>query len=114
MTMKAAGLLAGWKRRDAEHCLVVTMQIIEGGQSHDQREFGRLSLGISDDQLCSLARDLSRAASERGLVVWPTGKAAGAPSAVDRMLNRFMAPFSGKRPIKSRPTTVLLLQDLSA
>lgn len=60
-------ILIGWKREQSEHGCVLTFQLAESAA--DVRG-GRLldsSVVMNDRQLRSLARDLARAADDRGL-----------------------------------------------
>jgi hypothetical protein len=86
MVTHYAGLRAGWRHRDAEHCLVLSLQAMNGHVKGEEG-YDKLSLAIGDEQLCSLARDLSRAAKSRGLEVWPT-KPGVIRSGVDRLVSR--------------------------
>ncbi len=110
MATKAVGLLAGWRQREAEHCLVLTLQILESEQAAEDKEFGKAMLAVSDGQLCSLIRDLSRTAVSRNLEIWPRGARGRPPGGVDRLLSRLL----GRR--KPRPAShdaaVLLLPHL--
>lgn len=83
-----SGLLAGWKRRDTEHSVVLILQVIEGAINGDDPEIGKVALAISEQQLCSLARDLSRAAGERRLNVWSSGRYFGLDRLIDRIMRR--------------------------
>ena len=112
MTTKAVGLLAGWKRRETEHCVVLTLQLIESELAPGKPELGRVMLAVSDGQLCSLARDLTRAAEKRGLEVQPKGPFHNALSGADRLLGRLMKSAAPRHRPKRLETR--LLPDFSA
>lgn len=60
-------ILIGWRRKQSEHGCVLTLQL--AGSAADVRS-GALqepSVVMNDRQLRSLARDLSRAADEKGI-----------------------------------------------
>ena len=96
MASTIMGLLAGWKRRDASHGVVVTLQFVDGTQSTDVPAFSKIVLAIGDEQLCSLTRDLARAARERDLKVWAK-KRPSILLGVDRLLERLLRP---QRPLR--------------
>lgn len=91
-----AGLLFGWKRRNTGHCLVLTMKVLDD-DALCAGDAKRVHLAISDEKLCSLARDLHRAAQERGLIVWPRNAFIGRPvSLLERLLESFARRFPAK------------------
>lgn len=61
------GALAGWKHNSAEHGIFISLQIAGSVEDHKQRNYARVDIGLNDRQLRSLARDLERIASQRGL-----------------------------------------------
>lgn len=107
MATKAVGLLAGWKQREAEHCLVLTLQILESEQAADDRELGKAMLAVSDRQLCSLIRDLSRTATARNLDIWPRGARGKPPNGVDRLFDRLLRRRR-TRSVGDQPATLLI------
>jgi hypothetical protein len=108
MATLAMGLLAGWKRKSAEHYIVLSIQVLESGGGLNQPEVGKVVIAISDQQLCSLSRDLVRAAKERGLEVWPNRREDDPKAgAIDKILGRIFS--SRRRPSKRRPGRPLLL-----
>jgi hypothetical protein len=66
----ARGALAGWKREDSDQSCLLTLQVARSSEAFRQRDFEIVELAMNDRQLRSLARDLSRAAGERGLALW--------------------------------------------
>jgi hypothetical protein len=72
MTIRAMGLLTGWKRSGSSTHIVLTLKIAENVDELENDRPGRVHVAVDDRQLCGLARDLARAARERGLDVWPT------------------------------------------
>lgn len=75
----AAKVLFGWKRDETRHGIVLTVQLATSRSDFTERAFEKVSIVMNDRQLRSLARDLARAAHERGLDVfarrwwWPIG-----------------------------------------
>ena len=65
------GAVAGWRRRSTDNGIVLTVQTATSPDQFDRREFDEVSLVLNERQLRSLARDLGRAATERGLELWP-------------------------------------------
>ena len=61
------GALLGWKRTRSLHGIVLTMQIAEVGAPIPDGNLDKVSVSMNDRQLRSLARDLERAAFERGI-----------------------------------------------
>lgn len=72
------------------HCLVVTLQTVDEQTDPQNPVFNNVSLGISDEMLCSLARDLTRAASARGYDIWSREPLRRPPGPVDRLLKRML------------------------
>ncbi len=64
MAVKA---LAGWKRDDTQHGIVLTVQLAETARDFDRGQFEEVAIVLNRRQLRSLARDLTRAASARGM-----------------------------------------------
>lgn len=91
MSTLCSGLLAGWKRQQLTHCLVVTLQTVDDQTDPQNPVFNKVALGISDEMLCSLARDLTRAASARGFDIWGPEPLRRPMGVVDRMLRRMLA-----------------------
>lgn len=67
MSERSAQAVAGWRRFDGEHGIVLRMQLVGSVDGYRRREFDRVDLVLNDRQLRSLARDLVRAAEARGL-----------------------------------------------
>jgi hypothetical protein len=84
------GILFGWKRRDATGCVVLTLKVLDENALNGE-DAKRIHLAISDEKLCALARDFSRFATERGLVVSPKQFSNHKPHS---MLERMLAHFS--------------------
>jgi len=102
------GLLAGWKRKSAEHYIVLSIQVLESGGGLNQPDLGKVVVAISDQQLCSLSRDLVRAAKERGLEIWPKNRGEDPQAgAIDKILGRIFS--SRRRPSSRRSQRPLLL-----
>lgn len=100
MATLAMGLLAGWKRKSAEHYIVLSIQVLESSGGLNNPEVGKVVVALSDQQLCSLSRDLVRAARERGLEVWPKRHGEDPKAgAIDKILGRI---FSSRRRPSSR------------
>lgn len=70
MELAATGALAGWKRSPAANGILLTVQIAQTTESFQNREFATVHMALNDRQLRSLARDLARAAEERGIDLW--------------------------------------------
>ena len=66
MSTIATGALAGWKRCEGMSGIVLTMQIVESVEAYQEQRVAKVQVALNDRQLRSLARDLTRAASERG------------------------------------------------
>jgi hypothetical protein len=69
--MVAAGALAGWRRQSTEHGCVLELQLASNVADFAERNLSRVAIALNERQLRSLARDLSRAAEERGIELWP-------------------------------------------
>ena len=107
MSTLCAGLLAGWKRQQLTHCLVVTLQTVDEETDPHNPVFNKVALGISDEMLCSLARDLTRAASARGYDIWSREPMRRPPGLVDRLLKRMLSGrnhFNAPVALLPRPT----------
>ena len=61
------GALVGWRRQGTETGCLVTLQVASSADDFVSQSFDRVELALNDRQLRSLARDLARAAEERGL-----------------------------------------------
>jgi hypothetical protein len=109
MSTLCSGLLAGWKRQQLTHCLVVTLQTVDEQTDPQNPVFNKVALGISDEMLCSLARDLTRAASARGYDIWCREPLRRPPGLVDRLLKRMMsARFQNSTPVYPNAPVALL------
>lgn len=67
MAQRVVGALGGWKRRPAAHGVLLTLQVAPSAEAFRTSAFDLVELALNDRQLRSLARDLTRAAGERGL-----------------------------------------------
>lgn len=67
MSTIATGALAGWRRTDGLNGIVLTMQIVDSIEAYQDHRVAKVQVALNDRQLRSLARDLMRAASERGI-----------------------------------------------
>lgn len=67
---RMVGALVGWRRSESEHGIVLLMQLAATGDDARNLDFDRVTLALNDRQLRSLARDLQRAADQRGLDLW--------------------------------------------
>jgi hypothetical protein len=63
-------ILTGWRREGRGAEVVITFQIAETSENITSGDFKTVAINMSDRQLCSLVRDLRRAAAERGLDPW--------------------------------------------
>jgi hypothetical protein len=61
------GVLIGWKRQPTLHGIVLTMQVAESAEQFTERSWSQINIALNERQLRSLARDLERAATERGI-----------------------------------------------
>ena len=59
--------LVGWKREETQHGILMTLQLIRDAEGYRDRRFDRVLIVLSDRQLRSLARDLTRASAARGM-----------------------------------------------
>ena len=59
--------VAGWRRFDGEHGIVLRIQVFANARAFAEERLERVDLVLNDRQLRSLARDLARAAEQRGL-----------------------------------------------
>lgn len=67
----------GWKRSVSEHGVVLSLQLALSEADARNKQYDSISLAMNDRQLRSLARDLQRAAEERGIDLWAEPKPAG-------------------------------------
>ena len=81
-----AGALAGWQRDMTHFGCVLTLQVAQSQSEFDEGEFQRVIVALNDRQLRSLARDLERAATTRGLKLW------GKPRGLRRLFQRRRLP----------------------
>lgn len=119
LKISAMGVLSGWRREHTENCLLLTAKVIDLPEASrgENEPTSKVVLAISESDVASLAREFSRAAVERGVVVWPNGvpdNLGPKRSVVDRMFDRItgreapMYRFNG-----SRQGPAALLPDLS-
>lgn len=66
-----SGALIGWKRRNARHGVVLTLQVVENAPQFRDHQYHRVVMALNDRQLRSMARDLARAAEARGIDLRP-------------------------------------------
>jgi hypothetical protein len=71
MTAVATGALVGWERNPAAYGIILRMQILTTRDDEGFSNFVEVQVALNDRQLRSLARDLRRAADERGLQLRP-------------------------------------------
>lgn len=71
MSDLSVGALIGWKRAWSQNGIVLTFQVAESTKAFQERDLRKVALAMNDRQLRSLARDLTRAAEERGIEIWP-------------------------------------------
>jgi len=64
---RLTGALVGWKRTPSKYGIVLTLQVVDGVEQYKRAEYDKVEVALNDRQLRSLARDLSRAAGERGI-----------------------------------------------
>lgn len=91
MPVLMMGLLAGWKRRDTSHGLVLTLEVIDAAEATNPTDFAKVVVALGDEQLCALTRDLARAAKTRNLPIWKSRRSSIARG-VDRLLDRILKP----------------------
>jgi len=60
-------VLVGWKRTETEHGCVLTLQLARTGSDFAEQKHLRTTFVMNERQLRSFARDLTRAANERGI-----------------------------------------------
>ncbi len=68
------GALLGWRRTPSPHGMVLTMQVLRPEAFAQGQRYDSISVALNDRQICSLVRDLNRAAGERGLQVGSKAK----------------------------------------
>lgn len=59
--------LIGWKRQRTLNGIVLTMQLVRTVEDVRTGQIAEMNIALNDRQLRSLARDLTRAAGERGI-----------------------------------------------
>lgn len=62
-----AKVLSGWKRTRTAHGIVLTLQLIDSPADFAAQRFEKVNVAMNDRQLRSFARDITRAAQDRGL-----------------------------------------------
>ncbi|SEN65280.1 hypothetical protein SAMN05192583_3262 [Sphingomonas gellani] len=62
--------VVGWKQEETRHGVVLTLQLIGDREAYREHRFDHLPIVLGDRQLRSLARDLARATTERGMEVF--------------------------------------------
>ncbi|WP_076072061.1 hypothetical protein [Sphingomonas montana] len=70
-TLAARGALVGWKRERSQHGILLTIQVADGVEHATGQHWQIVQLALNERQLRSFARDLARAAEERGLELFP-------------------------------------------
>lgn len=70
MSREMLGALAGWKRCASKDGIILTLQVAGDTEHYNRGIFMRVHLAVNDRQLRSLTRDLTRAATERGVDLW--------------------------------------------
>lgn len=70
MSREMLGALAGWKRCASNQGIILTLQVARDTDHYKNGVFTRVHLALNDRQLRSLTRDLTRAATERGVDLW--------------------------------------------
>ena len=68
------GALLGWRRTPSPHGMVLTMQVLRPEAFAQKQGYDSISVALNDRQICSLVRDLNRAAGERGLQIGSKAK----------------------------------------
>ena len=71
MLIVATGALVGWEREPTAHGIVISLEIMTARSAEDSSGVVVAQVALNDRQLRSLARDLRRAADERGLELRP-------------------------------------------
>lgn len=64
------GALIGWKRAESASGIVLTLQLARTSDNVKEGNLTQVHLALNDRQLRSMARDLTRAAAERGVELW--------------------------------------------
>jgi len=94
-------LLGGWKRSNGGHGVVIKLQLADNATALAHRLYETVYVELNDDQLCSLARELKRAARERGFDPWaherPVRRDRGSRAARLAWLNRILGKPSPLR-----------------
>lgn len=67
MSPTIIGAPAGWRRTATDSGMMISIQVARSAAEFRDGTFTRVDLALNDRQLRSLARDLSRAAAQRGL-----------------------------------------------
>lgn len=62
-----ARALVGWKRSEGQTGIVLTMEVVESAEQFERKELTLIPVALNERMLRSLARDLARAAKERGI-----------------------------------------------
>ena len=68
--LNLSGALVGWKRTNSLNGIVLTVQLARTQTALAEQNLDNISLAMNDRQLRSLARDLQRAARDRGIDLW--------------------------------------------
>jgi hypothetical protein len=71
---RVIGALVGWKWEPTESGVIVRLQVAESRDAYAERRFDMVDIALNERQLRSLARDLTRAAEQRGIALRPPGK----------------------------------------
>lgn len=66
-----ARALVGWKRSKGQSGIVLTMEVVESAEQFGRKELLLIPVALNERMLRSLARDLARAAQERGIPLYP-------------------------------------------
>ncbi len=64
---RVRGALAGWRRASTDHGCLLKLQVAPTVADFSAKQFDTVEIALNDRQLRSLARDLARAASGRGV-----------------------------------------------
>jgi hypothetical protein len=62
-------MLVGWRKEITQSGCVFKLEIA-GSKRHVTTDAREVEIALTDDQICSLARDLHRTASRRGLDIY--------------------------------------------
>lgn len=103
MAAEFAGLLAGWKHRDVGIGTSLTLQVVHPSGGLEDHALHKAIVLLSDERLCSLVRDLHRAADARNLRVDSPSTRGGLRSGLDNLIELLIEKII--RP--TRPTSVL-------